>query len=99
MGYTLSRKAEEDIIDIFLTGVEQFGREQAQRYHEQLDKCFRFLADNPLAAHERFEITPPVRIHPIGSHLIIYRLDENGEILIIRVRHGHEDWLSNTETT
>lgn len=94
MGYVLSRKAEEDIIDIFLAGVEQFGLRQAERYHDQLEKCFRFLADNPLAAPERFEITPPVRIHPIGSHLVIYRVDENGDIFVIRVRHGHEDWQS-----
>jgi toxin ParE1/3/4 len=99
MSYILSRKAEEDIIDIFLTGVEQFGQKQAEHYHEQLDKCFRFLAENPLAAHERFEITPPVRIHPVGSHLVIYRIEENGELFIIRVRHGHEDWQSNTDTT
>ena len=70
MGYTLSRKAEEDIIDIFLTGVKQFGRKQAERYHKQLDKCFRFLADNPLAAHERLEITHPVRIHPPEAHRV-----------------------------
>jgi toxin ParE1/3/4 len=99
MSYILSRKAEEDIIGIFLTGKEQFGQKQAERYHEQLDKCFRFLSDNPLAAHERLEITPPVRIHPVGSHLVIYRVEENGELFIIRVRHGHEDWQSNTDTT
>jgi len=99
MRYILSRKAEEDIIGIFLTGVEQFGKNQAERYHEQLDKCFRFLAENPLAAHERFEITPPVRIHPVGSHLVIYRVEETGELFIIRVRHGHEDWQCNTDAT
>jgi toxin ParE1/3/4 len=99
MNYVLSRKAEEDIIDIFETGIEQFGLSQAERYHEQLDQCFRFLAENPLAAHERFEITPPVRIHPVGSHLVIYRVEQNGAVFIIRVRHGHEDWQSNTDTT
>lgn len=98
MNYVLSRKAEEDIIDIFETGIEQFGLSQAERYHEQLDQCFRFLAENPLAAHERFEITPPVRIHPVGSHLVIYRVEQNGAVVIIRVRHGHEDWQSNTDT-
>ncbi len=99
MGYILSRKAEEDIIGIFITGAEQFGQEQAERYHKQLDRCFPFLADNPLAAYERFGITPPVRIHPVGSHLVIYRVDDNEDTFIIRVRHGHEDWQSNTDTT
>lgn len=97
--YVLSRKAEKDVIGIFQTGIEQFGLSQAERYHEQLGQCFRFLAENPLAAHERFEILPPVRIHPIGSHLVIYRVEENGTVFIIRVRHGHEDWQSVANTT
>ena len=99
MNYVLSRKAEEDIIDIFRTGIERFGLSQAERYHEQLEQCFRFLAENPLAAHERFEILTPVRIHPIGSHLVIYRDEETRMVFIIRVRHGHEDWQNNITTT
>lgn len=91
--YTLSRKAEEDIIDIFLWGADQFGIQQAEHYHNLLEKSFQFLADNPLAAHERTEINPPVRIHPIESHIIVYTEDEQGGVFIIRVRHGHEDWL------
>ena len=99
MNYVLSRKAEEDIVDTFRTGIEQFGLNQAERYHEQLEQCFRFLAENPFAAHERFEILPPVRIHPIGSHLVIYRVVETRMVFIIRVRHGHEDWQNNVNTT
>ncbi|MDN5869744.1 MAG: type II toxin-antitoxin system RelE/ParE family toxin, partial [Nitrococcus sp.] len=92
MTYRLSAKAEEDIIDIFRAGVEQFGLYQAERYHERLERCFRFLAENPLVAHERFEITPAVRIHPVEAHLVVYRVDGNGDVFIVRVRHGHEDW-------
>ncbi len=92
MAYRLSRKAEEDILDVFLYGAEQFGLSQAAHYQGQLEKTFDFLADNPRIARERHEIAPPVRIHPIGSHLIVYTLDDHGEILIVRVRHGHEDW-------
>lgn len=92
MSYTLSRKAEEDIIDIFLQGAEQFGIVQADYYHDLLKKTFRFLAENPEATRERPEITPPVHVYPIQSHLIFYTIDENKEIFIIRVRHAHEDW-------
>lgn len=91
--YTLSRKAEEDIIEIFLQGVESFGIQQAERYHKLLESGFEFLAANPHAAHLRTEITPPVRVHPIESHIVIYTTCDEGEIFIIRVRHGHEDWL------
>lgn len=92
MGYRLSVKAEDDIIDIFRSGIEQFGLYQTERYQERLEQCFRFLADNPLATRERVEITPAVRIHPMEAHLVVYRVDDSGDVFIIRVRHGHEDW-------
>lgn len=90
--YVLSRKAEEDIIAIFMYGVAEFGIQQAERYHDLLENAFQFLAENPEAARERLEITPPVRVHPIESHIVIYKLDADENVLIIRVRHGREDW-------
>ncbi|MBC8518911.1 MAG: type II toxin-antitoxin system RelE/ParE family toxin [Gammaproteobacteria bacterium] len=35
----------------------------------------------------------PVRIHPIQSHITIYTISDDGNVFIIRIRHGHEDWL------
>jgi toxin ParE1/3/4 len=90
--YKLSRKAEEDIIAIFMYGVSQFGIQQAERYHDLLERTFQFLAENPEAARERAEITPAVRIHPIESHIVIYTVDEGGDVFVVRVRHGREDW-------
>ena len=63
--YALSRKAEEDVIDIFMYGIAQFGIQQAERYHDLLERTFQFLAENPQAACERVENTPPVCIHPL----------------------------------
>lgn len=97
MGYRLSRKAEEEIIAIFLHTAEQFGLEQAKHYHDLLEKTFRFLADNPLAARERDELEPPIRIHPIASHIVLYTTDAEHEVFIVRVRHRREEWLSATE--
>ena len=92
IGYTLSRKAEEDIIEIYLRGADQFGLQQAERYHTILENSFQFLAENPLSAQLRTEITAPVRIHPVESHIIVYTSDNEGKVFIIRVRHSHEDW-------
>lgn len=90
--YQLSRKAEEDIIATFMYGVSQFGIQQAERCHDLLERTFQFLAENREAARERVEITPAVRIHPIESHIVIYTVDEGGDIFIVRVRHSREDW-------
>ena len=96
MPYALSNKAEEDIIAIFVAGAERFGLIQAQRYHQQLTTTFEFLSDNPQAAPVCEELIPPVRLHPVGSHLVIYQLEADNSIFIIRVRHAHEDWLNNS---
>lgn len=93
MGYRLSGDADEDISSIATGGIEEFGIEQAQRYHDGLFLLFDLLADNPRMARERLEIEPPVRVHPYQSHVVIYRI-EGPDILIIRVRHGREDWMS-----
>ncbi|MBL8270116.1 type II toxin-antitoxin system RelE/ParE family toxin [Steroidobacter sp.] len=81
--YRLSRKAEEDIIATYMYGVAEFGVQQAQHYHDLLERKFRFLAENPEAA---------VRIHPIESRIVIYTVDDSGDIFTVRVRHGREGW-------
>ncbi|WP_094461896.1 type II toxin-antitoxin system RelE/ParE family toxin [Pannonibacter phragmitetus] len=94
MGFQLSLEAEEDIIGIAETGLRLFGIEQARRYHDQLFDLFDLIAANPQLARERPELTPPMRIYPFKAHLIIYRITEGGDILIVRIRHGHEDWAT-----
>jgi len=93
VSYILTRAAEDDLIQIFVSGAASFGIDQARRYHNKLFTAFAFLAENPHAAQERTEITPPVRVYPVGSHILIYTLQEHNNVLILRVRHAHEDWL------
>ncbi|WP_417496630.1 type II toxin-antitoxin system RelE/ParE family toxin [Maricaulis sp.] len=47
------------------------------------------------AARERVEIAPPVRCHPHGSHLIIYVIDADDDVLVLRIRHAHENWAGD----
>lgn len=92
MGYRLTRRAAADIRHIYSEGLRLFGAAQAARYHARLTRTFEMLADNPELARERAELSPPVRIHPCGAHIVVYRIEEDGGVLIIRVRHGREDW-------
>jgi toxin ParE1/3/4 len=91
MTYKTTRQADQDIIDIYLHGCREFGQTQAERYHEGLADILDLIADNPRMARERPEFTPPVRLHPYRSHLIVYRLDDTG-VLVVRVLHGRQDW-------
>lgn len=92
MGFRLSLAAEDDIIGIAEEGVRLFGPVQARRYHEELFASFDLIATNPRMARERHELSPPIRIHPFKAHLIVYQIEDEGGVLIVRVRHGHEDW-------
>jgi toxin ParE1/3/4 len=91
MAYRTTRQADQDIIDIYLWGCREFGQPQAERYHGGLATAFQLIADNPRIARERPEFIPPVRLHPYQSHLVVYRLDEDG-VLIVRVLHGRQEW-------
>lgn len=96
MGFRLSSAAEEDIIGIAEQGVRLFGPAQARQYHDDLFTIFDLIAENPRMARERFELSPPMRIHPFKAHLIVYRVEGDGSILVVRVRHGHEDWAGTS---
>lgn len=93
--FRLTRAAVDDLTAIFLEGMEGFGLSQADAYHEGLSAIFAFLADYPHAARLREEISPPVRVHPYKAHLVIYDVGDKDEVIILRVRHGREDWISS----
>lgn len=93
MTYRLTKQADQDIVEIYSLGAEQFGVVQADRYANDLFDTLELLASNPRIARERSELKPPVRLHPFGAHLIAY-LVRSDHILIVRVLHGRKDWHS-----
>lgn len=95
MTLVLSAAAETDLIDIYIEGARRFGITQAERYLDRLEKMIQLIGDTPRIARERPEITPPVRVHPIAAHLIIYLIEESGRVRILRIRHHREDWTTN----
>ncbi|TFF17870.1 type II toxin-antitoxin system RelE/ParE family toxin [Jiella endophytica] len=95
MGFRLTPEAEEDIVAIAEAGIRLFGPAQARRYHDELFALFTLIAGNPHMAREREELSPPVRIHPFKAHLVVYVAESGTDILVIRIRHGHEDWQAS----
>ena len=93
MVYRLTNAAEEDLFNIYVEGCRQFGPAQAEAYIQKLKDTFDLLSDFPMLARKRDELAPPVRIHGCGAHIIIYDVDAMDDILVIRIRHGREDWL------
>jgi toxin ParE1/3/4 len=88
--WTLRTAAEIDLSDIWHYSADTWGIAQADRYSDTLFAVFDLLAEFPEMARERSELSPPVRIHPSGKHLVIYLWAGNG-IEIIRVLHAHQN--------
>ena len=56
-----------------------------------LQQCFELLADQPLLARERKELTPPIRIHVHRAHVVAYVVRAD-DVLIVRVLDGRQNW-------
>ena len=95
MSYRLSAKAEADLIQIYIDGVSEFGVNQAEAYQDKIEHTIELIASNPKIARLREEIIPPVRIHPVHAHVIVYLIDDNRMVRILRVRHSRENWPEN----
>ncbi len=89
---TVSEEADRDLDALYRLGVEMFGLPRADRYIEGLLNALDRIADFPAAARLRTELEPPTRAYPYKSHLILYDIDAMGGVLVVRIRHGHEDW-------
>ncbi|MDP2697052.1 type II toxin-antitoxin system RelE/ParE family toxin [Thalassospira sp.] len=90
-GYQLTHKAIADLDDIWRYSAETWSVAQADRFIDDLVHLFDILADMPTMARERPEFSPPVRLHPFGSSLIVYRVDPD-HITILRLLGGSQNW-------
>lgn len=85
--YRLTKRAETELLDIFLYGIEQFGLAQARLYSDDMARCFQLLADTPLMGRPALAIADGVRRHEHKSHVILYEID-GSDIVILAVIHG-----------
>ena len=86
----LAIEADDDITDILYHGRRQWGEEQERRYAELLDRALSLLLDNPHLGRPRDDLQPGYRTHPVGQHLLVYRLTEDA-IIVLRVLHARRD--------
>lgn len=93
MTYKLSRAADQDLYTLYLEGIKKHGLLQADHYYDELLRILDLLAGHPEMARLRFELDPPVRVHPHKEHLIIYDLEEDG-IFIVRIPGRKTDWVN-----
>lgn len=82
----LSTRAAADLGGIARNTIEIFGVEQARRYRDDLEACFRTLAENPRLGRSAERLRPGLRRFEHRSHAVFYMQNEDG-ILIVRILH------------
>ncbi len=91
-----SKDADRDLVEIYRHGSARFGQAQAESCLAKLMSCMHQLTLNPLRRAPRLEFTPPVRVFPCGSHLLVYLMTESTAVQIVHVLHKRmslPEWL------
>ena len=88
--FRLSHRAETDLAEIADYTIETFGVEQARRYRDDLEACFRSLARNPRLGRSAEWLAAGLRRFEHRSHIVFYIEDERG-VLVVRVLHVRMD--------
>ena len=89
--YRFTRKAVEDLSDIWHYTLETWSQKQADRYYRMLIECCRNIAEHPLAGRHYAEVAEGVYGLRAGKHIVFYRIAAQNEIEVIRILHGSMD--------
>jgi len=84
-------RADQDLEELWFF-IAQDDPAAADRWIDTLEEKIQLLADNPLMGPSRPDIARELRYHPVGNHLLLYRVIQGG-IEIVRVVHGARDLL------
>lgn len=89
-----STEAHNDLVDIIAYGNENFGSAQSGKYIAQIRNAIELIGLNPDMARLRTELERPVRIHTVGSHMVVFNIDE-GMIVIVRILSAGQNLLDH----
>lgn len=83
-------RAQRDIRNIRVYGLNQWGEAQADAYHTALTKGFERLQDHPLIGKARDDLRAGLRSWPVEHHVLYYRIKDD-VIEVVRILHERAD--------
>lgn len=89
-GWTLSRRAEKDLAEIWLYSISQWSVEQADRYYNSVISALDGLSREHLSGGKAIISKHAYFYRRCGSHNIFYRRD-GARILVVRILHQRMD--------
>ena len=89
--YRISKKAVEDLENIWTYTLHKWSIEQADRYYNLIINEIEFITKNVMAGKSMDHIKTGYRASIVKSHLIFYRKSQGNQIEVIRVLHQRMD--------
>jgi len=93
--FYLTKKAVEDLNDIWNYTIETWSENQAEIYYLLLIDSCQELANKPNLGKSYEIIEKNVLGYRTGQHIIFYRIVTEKEIEVVRVLHGMMDMKSH----
>ena len=83
--YSLSARAQHDLVGIYKYGIKFFGPDQATKYLLNLESFLEELAGRPEFAKDASTFSDSLKYYSYKAHVIFYQYDGVDEIFIVRV--------------
>jgi toxin ParE1/3/4 len=88
----LSFNAEQDLDDIALYTLKEYGQKQQDLYLSLIEQGFYTIAENPFIGRGHSDLSDNIQIWTVGKHIIVYTVnDKTDSICILRVLHQSVD--------
>ncbi len=87
----LSPRAQSDLDEIWNYTAARWNDDQGERYIRDIWQAVEAVAGDPRKGRVCDEIRLGYRKHPVGSHVIFYRVSKDA-IVVIRILHQRMDF-------
>ena len=89
--FEVTKKAVEDLADIWNYTYENWSEHQADKYYQLLIESFKEIAGNPNIGKNYSGIVESLRGFKVGRHIVFFREMEGSKVEIIRILHEQMD--------
>ena len=89
--FELTKKAVEDLTEIWNYTFENWSEHQADKYYKLLADSFKEIAGNPNIGKHYHGIAKNLKGFKVGRHIIFFRAMEDPKVEIIRILHEQMD--------
>jgi|694.fasta_scaffold102454_3 toxin ParE1/3/4 len=97
MKVVISPKAEEDLVDILVYSLENFGEQKALEYLKSLKESFQNLSQNPEIGRKLDYLDLNYSVFFYNGQAVFYNFEKSLEV--IRIIHESKDYMAILKNT